>query len=142
MNRIIMAPHRDIPPILRRVLGALVDTPDPEVPLEEIAPGDPEWTICEEPTTLMGLEIPPPKIDGVPIRSVDPLPLPKRIGGTFLWQMDPWMVKREYGGIGMDEQWPMLGMFTPYWVGRLDGVITEGSGLALGWRDTGEACAP
>ena len=90
----------------------------------------------------MGLEVPAPKIDGVPIRSVDPLPLDKRIGGTFLWQMDPWMVLREYGGIGMETQWPMLGMFTPYWVGRLDGVITEGGGLALGWKDTGEACTP
>ena len=65
-----------------------------------------------------------------------------RADGTFLWQMDPWMVLREYGGIGMEEQWPMLGMFTPYWVGRMDGVISEGDGLALGWRDTGEACTP
>ena len=87
---------------------------------------------------LMGLEVPPPEIDGVAIRSADPLPLDKRIGGTFLWQMDPWMVQRTYGGVGMDEQWPMLGLFTPYWVGRLDGVITEGTGLALAWKETGE----
>ena len=119
-----------------------VDNPDPDVPLETIAEGDPEWTICEEPTTVLGLEVPAPKIDGVPIRSADPLPLDKRIGGTFLWQMDPWMVKREYGGIGMETQWPMQGMYTPYWVGRMDGVISEGTNLALGWRDTQEACTP
>ena len=119
-----------------------VDTPDPDVPLEEISPGDPEWTLCEEPSTVMGLEVPAPKIDGVPIRSVDPLPMDKRIGGTFIWQMDPWMVKREYGGIGMETQWPMSGMFTPYWVGRMDEAITEGSGLALGWRSVEESCAP
>ena len=117
-----------------------VDHEDPEVPLESIAEGDPEWAICEEPVNVMGLELPAARIDGVPIRAVDPLPLPKRIGGTMLWQMDPWMVKREYGGTGMDEQWPMLGMFTPYWVGRSDGVIAEGQGLALAWRDTGEVC--
>jgi len=119
-----------------------VDNPDPDVPLEEIAPGDAVWAICEEPTYVLGLEIPAPKIDGIPVRSVDPLPLPKRIGGTFLWQMDPWMVQREYGGVGMDTQWPMLGLFTPYWVGRLDGVIAEGANLVLAWQDTGEACTP
>ncbi len=117
-----------------------VDRPDPDVPLEEIGLDDPEWAICEEPTFILGIEVPAPRIDGIPVRSVDPLPLPKRIGGTFLWQMDPWMVQREYGGVGMDTQWPMLGMFTPYWVGRMDGAIAEGGGLALGWRDTGEAC--
>ena len=117
-----------------------VDVPDPDVPLESIAEGDPEWTVCEEPATIFGIEVPPPKIDGIPVRSVDPLPLPKRIGGTMLWQMDPWMVKREYGGVGMDTQWPMLGMFTPYWIGRSDGHITEGQGLVLAWKDTGVAC--
>jgi len=119
-----------------------VDTPDPEVPLEEIAPGDPEWSICEEPSSVMGIEVPAPAIDGIAIRSVDPLPLEKRIGGTFLWQMDPWMVKREYGGIGMETQWPGSGLFTAYWVGRRDGAITEGSGYALGWETTDEACTP
>ncbi|MDP6942855.1 MAG: hypothetical protein QF464_01795, partial [Myxococcota bacterium] len=119
-----------------------VDNPDPEVPLEEIAPGDPEWEICETPNTALGFEIPAPKIDGIAVRSVDPLPLSKRIGGGFLWQMDPWMVQREYGGIGMETQWPMAGMFTPYWIGRMDGAITEGAGLALGWEDTGQGCVP
>ena len=119
-----------------------VDPPDPDVPLESIAPGDPEWTLCEVPAQILGIDIPPPKIDGIPTRAVDPLPLPKRIGGTLLWQMDPWMVLREYGGTGMDTQWPMLGMFTPYWIGRADGVITEGQGLALAWRATEGACVP
>lgn len=119
-----------------------VDRPEVEVPLEEITPEDPEWALCEEPTLVFGLEVPAPRIDGIAVRSVDPLPLPKRIGGTFLWQMDPWMVQREYGGVGMDTQWPMLGMFTPYWVGRMQGTISEGDGLALGWRDTGVSCEP
>ncbi len=70
---------------------------------------------------------------------MDAIPLPKRVGGAFLWQMDPWMAKREYGGTGMDEQWPMLGLTAAYWVGRSDGVITEGDGMALAWRDLG-AC--
>ena len=105
---------------------------------EEIAPGDPEWSICEEPSSVMGIEVPAPAIDGIAIRSVDPLPLEKRIGGTFLWQMDPWMVKREYGGIGMETQWPGSGLFTAYWVGRRDGVITEGSGYAATFATDGD----
>lgn len=117
-----------------------VDPPHPAVPLEQIEPGDPEWRLCEEPTSLLGVEVPPPRIDGIPVRSVDPLPLRWRIGGTMLWQMDPWMVLREYGGVGMDEQWPMIGLFTPYWVGRADGTITEGEGLVLAWRALEEAC--
>ncbi|MFT7624282.1 MAG: hypothetical protein ACI9WU_003469 [Myxococcota bacterium] len=53
---------------------------------------------------------------------------------------DPFMVKREYGGTGMETQWPMIGMFTPYWIGRMHGVITEGEGLGLAWETTDEAC--
>ena len=117
-----------------------VDTPDPDVPLESIAEGDPEWEICENPIDFLGLELPAPRIDGIATRSVDPLPLGKRIGGTMLWQMDPWMVQREYGGVGMDEQWPMIGMTTPYWIGRADGIIDEGQGMALAWQSTEEAC--
>jgi hypothetical protein len=118
-----------------------VNNPDPNIPLEEIAPGDPEWAVCEEPITVLGLEVPPPAIDGIPIRSADPLPLDKRIGGTLLWQMDPWMVQRDYGGVGMNVQWPMLGLFTPYWVGRMDDVINEGTNLVLAWKETGEGCS-
>lgn len=114
--------------------------PDPSVEIETIAEGDPEWTICEDPVTILGIEIPAPRIDGEPSRSVDPLPLHMRIGGAFLWQMDPWMLERDYGGVGMDAQWPMLGMTVPYWIGRADGTITEGEGLALAWRPTGETC--
>ncbi len=117
-----------------------VDKPDPTVPLESIAKGDPQWKVCEEPVVVMGIPVPPAKIDGIPVRSVKPLPLSKRIGGTMLWQMDPWMVKREYGGVGMDTQWPMIGMFVPYWIARADGWTTEGANLALAWRDTGTAC--
>ncbi len=111
-----------------------------EVPLESIAPGDPEWALCEEPINVLGVDVPPMKIDGIAVRSVDPLPLDKRIGGTMLWQMDPWMVQRTYGGVGMRTRWPGPGMFVPYWVGRSNDTITEGQGLALAWRDTGTAC--
>ena len=68
------------------------------------------------------------------------MPLPKRVGGAFLWQIDPWMVKREYGGTGMDRQWPMLGMTAAYWVGRMDGVIFEGAGMVLGWQNVAGEC--
>lgn len=114
-----------------------------QVPLEEIAPGDAEWTICEVPQTALGIEVPPPRIDGIPIRSKDPLPLDMRIGGTFLWQMDPWMVQRNYGnGVGMRTQWPGLGLTVTYWLGRADGVIQEGQDLVLAWQDAGTCTNP
>jgi len=115
-----------------------IDTPDPEIPLEEIPPED--LATCTEPIEVLGLEMPSVGLEDDWPRAVDAIPLGKRVGGAFLWQMDPFMAKREYGGTGMNEQWPMLGLTAPYWVGRADGVITEGESLGLGWKDTGEAC--
>jgi len=112
-----------------------IDKPDPEVPLEEIPAGD--LAICTEPVSIMGIEIPAPGLEDDWPRAATAIPLPKRVGGAFIWQMDPWMAKREYGGVGMNEQWPMLGMTAAYWLGRSDGVIKEGEGLALAWRDIG-----
>jgi len=114
-----------------------IENPDPEVELEEI-PGD-ALAICTEPIEVMGLELPPPGLEDDWPRAAEAIPLPKRVGGAFLWQMDPWMAKREYGGTGMDEQWPMLGLTAPYWIGRSDGVIEEGAGLVPAWREEG-AC--
>ncbi|NOZ01051.1 MAG: hypothetical protein GXP54_04080 [Deltaproteobacteria bacterium] len=115
-----------------------VDNPDPEIPL--IEPTEDEIALCTEPITIMGIEVPAAGLEDDWPRAKDAVPLPKRVGGGFLWTIDPWMVKREYGGTGMNEQWPMLGMTVPYWIGRSDGVISEGQGMALGWRETGETC--
>ena len=122
----------------RNVPRNFIDRPDPEIPLEPLEGED--LAICTEPIVVSGIEIPPPRLEDDWPRAIDAVPLPKRVGGAFLWQMDPWMVKREYGGIGMDEQWPMLGLTVPYWVGRMDKLIEEGQDLRLSWRDTGEAC--
>ncbi len=122
----------------RNVPRNFIDTPDPAVPLEEIPAID--LALCTEPPEVLGVTFPAPGLEDDWPRAIDPVPLPKRVGGAFLWQMDPWMVKREYGGVGMDRQWPMLGMTTPYWVGRMDGVIGEGTGMALGWQDVQESC--
>ena len=88
-------------------LGALYNRADADITVS-VSPLPPTPVDLD----FLGIEIPPPRIDGIPVRSVDPLPLDKRIGGPMLFQMDPWMVKRDYGGIGMDEQWPMTGMTT------------------------------
>ena len=113
-----------------------IDNPIPEIPLQDI-PAD-DLALCTEPVSVMGVELPAPGLEDDWPRAVNAIPLPKRVGGAFLWQMDPWMAKREYGGIGMDEQWPMLGMTAPYWVGRADKVIEEGQNLVLVWRFLGE----
>ncbi len=115
-----------------------IDHPDPEVLLEEI-PAD-DLALCTEPIEVMGISLPAPGLEDDWPRAVEAIPLPKRVGGAFLWQMDPWMAKREYGGVGMDEQWPMLGMTAAYWVGRSDGVIGEGEGLVLAWRPVEGPC--
>lgn len=115
-----------------------IDNPDPEIPLEEI--GAENLAVCTEPITVLGLEIDNDMLEDDWPRAVNAVPLPRRVGGAFLWQMDPWMVKREYGGTGMDEQWPMLGMTVAYWAGRASGVITQGQSTALAWQPTGTAC--
>jgi len=126
-----LAPDRNYP-------RNFIDNPDPDIPLVDITPE--QLALCTEPITIMGMELPAAGLEDDWPRAVDTPPMHKRVGGGFIWTIDPWMVKREYGGVGMDEQWPMLGMTVPYWMGRADGVITEGEGLALGWRDTGEEC--
>jgi hypothetical protein len=132
-----MSPEDKLEPD-RKVPRNFIDHPDPEIPLEEI-PAE-ELAVCTEPILIGAIEVPPAGLEDDWPRAVDAVPLPKRVGGAFLWQMDPWMVKREYGGVGMDTQWPMLGMTVPYWVGRMDGLISEGAELALAWRETGEIC--
>ena len=112
-----------------------IDNPDPEVPLESIPEDD--LAMCTTPIDVAGVEIPSPGLEDDWPRAVNAIPLPKRVGGAFLWQMDPWMAKREYGGTGMNEQWPMLGMTAAYWSGRSDGVIEEGAGLVLAWQKIG-----
>jgi len=112
-----------------------IDNPVSDIPLEDIS--EEALAVCTEPTDVMGIEVPAPGLEDDWPRAVDAIALPKRVGGAFLWQMDPWMAKREYGGVGMDEQWPMLGLTAPYWIGRSDGVIHEGEGMALAWRDFG-----
>jgi len=112
-----------------------IDNPDPEVPLEEIPEDD--LALCTAPIEVAGVEIPAPGLEDDWPRAVNAIPLPKRVGGAFLWQMDPFMAKREYGGTGMNEQWPMLGMTSAYWLGRSDNVIGEGQGLVLAWKKSG-----
>jgi len=113
-----------------------IDNPDPEIELEEIPPDS--LALCTEPIKVVGVNLPAPGLEDDWPRAVSAIPLPRRVGGAFLWQMDPWMARREYGGTGMNEQWPMLGMTAPYWVGRADGVIEQGRDLTLAWRSLGE----
>jgi hypothetical protein len=132
-----MDPERKFEPD-RNYPRNFIDNPIPSIPLEEI--GADNLAVCTEPISVLGLEIDNNSLEDDWLRAVDAIPLPQRVGGGFLWQMDPWMAKREYGGAGMDEQWPMLGMTVAYWAGRAHGLITEGQGLGLAWQPTQEAC--
>ena len=115
-----------------------VEPPHPDVELEE--PSEDVYEVCEGSIEVLGQEIPGPGMGDETPRAVDALPMSMRIGGGFNWTQDPWMVLRDYGGSEVTTQWPMLGMTTPNWVGRVDGVIAEGQGIALGWHETDEVC--
>ena len=116
----------------------LVNDPPPGVELEELT--QEEYDMCTQPVTFFGIEIAPGWIEDELPRAVEGLPLPYRVPGSFLWAMDPFMLRRDYGGGAAKKQWPMVSMTLPFWVGRLQGTIEEGEGMALAWRDTGEVC--
>lgn len=98
--------------------------------------------ICLTGIEVFGVTIEGSMEDELP-RAVEGLPLSFRVFGSFLWQMDPFMMYRDYGGESGKEakvQWPGQGLSTAYWTARAQGLITEGQGAALGWRDSGELC--
>ena len=116
-----------------------VDPPHPDVELEEL--DEASEAICETPIEILGVELDGAGLHDSNPRAVDALPLWMRVGGGFLWTADPWRVLKDYGAYEAWEQFPMLGMTTPYWVGRAHGVIAEGEGLALAWQQTsGQSC--
>lgn len=108
------------------------------IEVEELSEAD--RALCEDPITVLGVEVPGPGLEDDNPRATEALPLWRRdIGGAILWAYDPWQVIRNRG-TPYTRQYPMLGMTTPYWIGRSDGVIDEGADLALAWRDTGTEC--
>ncbi len=117
-----------------------VEPPHPDVELQPLTQDVIDF--CETPVTILGQELDAVGLNDSNPRAVDALPLSMRVGSGFMWTGDPWRVVREYGGAARTWQYPMLGMTTPYWVGRADGAIDEGAGLALGWRSTEASCTP
>ena len=116
----------------------LLSNPPPGIEIEDLTQED--YDICMEPFTLFGIEIEPGSIEDELPRAVEGLPLRYRIPGPFQWQMDPFMLWRDYGWKEAMVQFPMAGMTVAFWNGRTQGTLTEGRGTALAWRDTGEAC--
>ncbi len=116
----------------------LLSSPPPGIEIEELSQED--YDTCMEPLTIFGIEVEPGSIEDELPRAVEGLPLHYRIPGPFQWQMDPFMLWRDYGWGEARTQFPMAGMTVAFWNGRIQGTLTEGRGTALAWRDTGEAC--
>ncbi len=112
---------------------------DPSV--EQVPLDDASRAICETPVELLGTVLDSGGVGDEEPRAATALPLGMRTGGGFLWTGDPWRLRHAPGAGAYRTQFPMVGMTAPYWIGRADGVIDEGAGLALGWRATGQACA-
>src|SRR5690606_10532911 len=105
-----------------------LDPPVEGLDIEE--PSEADFEICEAPIKLLGLELPAPGMSDESPRAVEPLPVSMRFGSGFMWTGDPWRVVRETGN-PHTMQYPMLGLTVPYWVGRSDGVISDGANLVL-----------
>jgi hypothetical protein len=116
----------------------LISDPPPGLVTEELTQED--YDMCMQPIVLFGIEIDIGDISDELPRAVEGMPIPWRIPGSFQWQMDPYMLYRDYGSSEGKVQWPSQGFSVAFWTGRMQGTITEGEGMALGWRDTGEAC--
>ena len=107
------------------------------IKLEELTPELLE--VCTKPIEVFGVTMEGKLHDENP-RSVEGMPVPYRIAGPFQWQEDPFQAYRDYGADAARIQWPMSGFSVAYWTGRMQGTITDGTGTALAWRPTGEAC--
>ena len=108
--------------------------------VEQVPLDDASRAVCETPVELLGTVIDEGGVGDEEPRALNALPLSMRTGGGFVWTGDPWRLRYQPGSWGFRTQFPMLGMTAPYWIGRADGVIEEGQGMALGWRATGTAC--
>jgi hypothetical protein len=95
---------------------------------------------CMVPITIFGETFELGDISDTRPRAVEGMPISWRITGSFQWQYDPFMLYRDYGGVGADIQWPMQGLSVAFWTGRMQSTITAGQGSALAWHDTGNAC--
>ncbi len=69
-----------------------------------------------------------------PTIAASPLPMDLRAYGDFIWQRDPYQI--DYGSDGR-EQSPGVDYIEAYWMARHHGLITEGAGQVLAWRDEG-----
>lgn len=114
-------------------------TPPPgfDVAIEPLSAED--RATCLTPIEVFGFRLEGTLWDENP-RAVEGLPLRWRYAGPFQWQEDPYQLVKSYGDLHARIQWPMQGESVAYWTGRMQGTITAGAGLALGWRPTPTSC--
>jgi hypothetical protein len=70
----------------------------------------------------------------------DGLPPSLRIYADFMWQRSPFAIGEEHALDGQ-KQSPGRDLSEPYWMARYYGMIGEGSGQVLAWRQVDEACS-
>lgn len=108
------------------------------VTIQSLSEGD--RSLCEEPMTVLGIEVPAAGLEDERPRSVEGLPLHLRIPGDFQWQMDPFMLYRSYGGSEGKRQWPMQGFSVAFWMAMVNELTSKGKGHALAWKETAQNC--
>lgn len=116
----------------------LINNPPYGLVTEDMTQDD--YDMCMQPLEIFGITIELGDLEDELPRAVEGMPIEWRVPGSFQWAMDPYMLERLYSGYEGKKQWPMQGFSVAYWTGRLQGLIPDGEGSALGWRDTGGAC--
>jgi len=116
----------------------LISNPEPGLLTEDLS--QEEYDMCMQNIVILGIEIPLGSLEDELPRATKGMPIPWRVPGSFQWQMDPFMLYRDYGQKEGRVQWPMQGFSVAYWTGRMQGVIPEGKGKALGWKETENSC--
>ncbi|MCZ7583219.1 MAG: hypothetical protein M5R36_07710 [Deltaproteobacteria bacterium] len=118
-----------------------LDNPLPP-PYDPQGPTDAEIAACEQGVELFGIEIVPgpgvnPEFEMI---SGAPLPVGMRVPHDLIWHFSPFNLQRDRGANAGRAHMSFADLTLPYWIGRVAGRITEGDGMALAWKDTGETC--
>lgn len=135
---------------------------DPQWVLDEMpsgmsvrCPTEQERQFCENGASLFGFEIDGVEIthecDGRPGECTmedgrcanglasEGLPSSLRAYGDFIWQRSPFKIG-DPRGIDGQKQSPGRDLAEPYWIARYYGLLDDGAGQVLAWRDDGASC--
>lgn len=140
-------PRRRYPMSYDETVAMLPEGIAPECPTEE------QRSLCEDGMTVLGIAIPGESISGECSDTSDEcglttglcatamadhaLPVPLRDVQDFQWQRNPYKLGSTSSSQGT-QQYPGIDYLEPYWLARYFGLITDGDGQVLAWKDDGD----